>query len=313
VVRDLEASRAAGFAHAALLYQTPAEFTAGVLPFVQAGAEAGEPVMVASRGRNLAVLRARLDGLGERVSFTDLDSVGANPARLLGWLWGFTDQHRGPVRYVQEITWPSRSPEENREAMRHEALLNHVVTGWQASVLCPYDRALGTDVLASVERTHPVVLRGGQQQASPSYDPQVVVPPECDRPLADPPPGAAVLGYRDGLAQVRAFAAEHARKAGLPDHLVRDLVIAVGELAANTLAHTRGPGSLAIWATPEEVVCQVSDSGHIRDPLAGRVRPNPAEGGGSWGLWVVNQVCDLVEVRTGAGGTETRLHIRRPA
>lgn len=35
----------------------------------------------------------------------------------------------------------------------------------------------------------------------------------------------------------------------------------VGELTANTLAHTSGPGSLTMWATGSEVICQVQDRG----------------------------------------------------
>jgi anti-sigma regulatory factor (Ser/Thr protein kinase) len=298
--------------HAALLYQTPAEFTAGVLPFVEAGVAAGEGVMVASHGRNLQLLRAKLDGLGEWVAFADLARLGPNPARLLGWMRQVAEQYEGqPVRYVHEALWPSRRPEEVREVIRHEALINQIVSSWRVSVLCPYDPALGPEVIASAERTHPAVIRGGHRRASSAYDPRVLVPAECDRPLADPPARAAVLTYRDDLAPVRAFTAQHARRAGLPDHLVGDLVIAVGELTANTLAHTGRPGSLAIWATPNEVICQVHDHGHLEDPLTGRLRPARPDTGG-WGLWAVNQLCDLVEIRTGRSGTQVRLHMRRP-
>jgi anti-sigma regulatory factor (Ser/Thr protein kinase) len=94
---------------------------------------------------------------------------------------------------------------------------------------------------------------------------------------------------------------------------VRDLVIAVAELAANTLVHTSGAGTLGIWATTNEVICQVHDSGRIEDPLTGRLRPGPAELGGGRGLWVANQLCDLVEIRTGRNGTQIRLHMRLPA
>jgi anti-sigma regulatory factor (Ser/Thr protein kinase) len=305
---------AAGFVHAALVYRTPAEFTAGVLPFVEAGAAAREPVMVASQGRNLRLLRAELDGLSERVTFADLTSIGPNPGRLLGWMGQVAEQHHGQaVRYVHEAVWPSRRPEEVGEAIRHEALINQILGRWRVSVLCPYDVALGPDVIASAERTHPAVMRGGRHQASPSYDPRLLVPAEYDRPLGDPPAGAAVLAYRDDLARVRAFAAGHAHRAGLPDRLAQDLVIAVGELAANTLVHTSGAGSVAIWATPYEVICQIHDSGRIEDPLTGRLRPEPSAPGGGRGLWVVNQLCDLVEIRTGRNGTQIRLHMRLPA
>ena len=313
-MQDPGAPDPAGFAHAALVYRTPAEFTAGVLPFVEAGAAAREAVMVASQGHNLRLLRAQMDGLGERVAFADLTSVGPNPGRLLGWMRQFAEQHHGQcVRYVHEAIWPSRRPDEVGEVIRHEALINQIPGSWRVSVLCPYDVALGPDVIASAEHTHPAVMRGGRNHASPSYDPHLLVPAEYDRPFADPPADAAVLAYRDDLARVRAFAAGHARRAGLPDRLVRDLVIAVGELAANTLVHTTGAGTMAIWATPQEVICQVHDSGHIEDPLTGRLRPEPSDLGGGRGLWVANQLCDLVEIRTGRYGTQIRLHMRLPA
>ena len=57
----------------------------------------------------------------------------------------------------------------------------------------------------------------------------------------------------------------------------------------------------------------VQASGRIKDPLTGRLRPGPAALGGGRGLWVANQVCDLVEIRTGLGGTQIRLHMRLPA
>jgi anti-sigma regulatory factor (Ser/Thr protein kinase) len=85
-------------------------------------------------------------------------------------------------------------------------------------------------------------------------------------------------------------------------------VLAANELAANTISHTSGGGVLQLWHTPEEIVCQVHDQGEITDPLAGRVRHSPDDRG--HGLWLVNQVCDLVELRTGRAGTTVRLHMR---
>lgn len=92
------------------------------------------------------------------------------------------------------------------------------------------------------------------------------------RPLSDPPADAEVLRYRADLARVRSFAAAWAARAGLPPHRVGDLVISVGELTANTLAHTDEPGQLTLWATGSEVICQVHDIGQITDPQAGKLR-----------------------------------------
>lgn len=111
------------------------------------------------------------------------------------------------------------------------------------------------------------------------------------------------------MAAVRQFTAMQARQAGLPPSRVDDLVIAVNELAFNTLAHTTGPGRLAIWSTPREVICQITDTGHITDPLAG-TRPRPSDAlGAHMGLWVVRQICDLAEIHTSPAGTIICLHM----
>jgi anti-sigma regulatory factor (Ser/Thr protein kinase) len=113
------------------------------------------------------------------------------------------------------------------------------------------------------------------------------------------------------LTGIREFTAALAHRAGLRAHRVSDLVIAVAELAANTLAHAGGPGTVTIWITNDEVVCQVQDQGQITNPLAGKVRPAPDAPGGGRGLWLVHQVCDHVEIRSGQYGTTVRLHMRR--
>ena len=56
--------------------------------------------------------------------------------------------------------------------------------------------------------------------------------------------------------------------AGLTEGRANDLVLAVSEVAANTLRHTRSPGTLAIWHDEDEVVCEIRDAGTITDPLA---------------------------------------------
>jgi anti-sigma regulatory factor (Ser/Thr protein kinase) len=128
------------------------------------------------------------------------------------------------------------------------------------------------------------------------------------RPLPSPPPGTPALAYREDPAAARRFARTWAAAAGLTEPGLTDLIIAVGELAANTLRHTAGPGTIRLWAEPGEVICEVSDTGYIRDDLAGRRCP-PADAGRGQGLWVVHQVCDRVEMRTGPGGTVFRLHL----
>ena len=299
--------------HGAFLYRTPAEFAAAVLGYVQDGVDAGEAVLVAATGPSLGRLRAQLDGQSEHVTWAGMGGAGVNPRRITAVMRAFADDHDGqPQRYVQEPAWPARPSAELCEVIRHEALLNLALAGTRASILCAYDTRLPRSALASAERVHPLLVRQGRWQPSPAYRPAVLIPGECDQPLRLPPASAAVLAYREDQAAVRRFAAEHASQAGLPDDRVMDVVIAIGELAGNTLAHTRGPGTLAVWVTGGEFIAQLHDDGQIGDPLAGSKRPDPAAAGGGRGLWVVHQLCDLVEIRTGAAGTTSRLHMHLP-
>jgi hypothetical protein len=66
---------------------------------------------------------------------------------------------------------------------------------------------------------------------------------------------------------------------------------------------------LRVWDEGDSVICEVSDRGRMDKPLAGRARPELDEQGG-WGLWLANQLCDLVQLRTLADGMVVRLHVR---
>jgi anti-sigma regulatory factor (Ser/Thr protein kinase) len=127
-------------------------------------------------------------------------------------------------------------------------------------------------------------------------------------PLPAPPDNAVSYAYKTDLYMVRTMVLKHAREAGLPEVRVGDLVLAVSEVAANTLRHTRSSGMLTIWSGAGEIVCEIRDQGTITDPLAGRRIPAPGTHGGQ-GLWLVHQVCDLIELRSGDDGTTVRMHM----
>ena len=300
-----------GFSHLAGLYGDTAGLVSGVLGFIGEGLDRGEAVQVVAPAPRISGLRARLDGRGRRVSWADMTGPGANPALIIPAVHAFAGTSTAPAaRCVVELGWDARTAAELCELIRHEALVNLAFTGMAVTVLCPYDATrLEPGILASAERTHPALARDGVTGPSAAYRAAAGLPPECDGPLGRPPPGAARLAYRARLAEVRAFAAAHARAAGLGPGRAGDLVIAVSELAANTFRHTGADGLLTIWAQAGELLCQVEDAGHISDPLAGRRRPPPGAGAGQ-GLPAVHQLCDLVELRTGPDGTVIRLHMR---
>jgi anti-sigma regulatory factor (Ser/Thr protein kinase) len=299
-----------GLTHLAFFYRDQAEYLAHIQAFAQDGLANAEPVFVAVPGDKARLVRTQLGEDSGQVAYGDMAELGRNPGRLIPAVQAFAEAHPGRrVRYVSEPVWPGRSAAETCEAARHEALINLAFARVPVSIMCPYDAAgLTPAALLKARSTHPALLQDGQPLASAEFAGPGHLPPECDRPLSTPPSFARALGYGADLRPVRRLVADQAGQAGLAPERAADLVLAVSEIAANTLRHTPGEGQLQVWHTEQEILCQVQDYGWITDPLAGRQR-RPADEPGH-GLWVVNQVCDLVEVRTGQAGTTVRLHMR---
>ena len=298
-----------GVSHCAFLYRDVDECLEHMLAFVQEGLARREPVFVALPGSHARRLQAAAAAADRQLAVADMNQLGRNPARITLVLGAFASQHPAQkVRIVTESLWPGRTAAEAAEVMKHEALVQQAVAPANADILCPYDASrLGGAFIDGACRTHPGILERGHRRPSDGYLAGAL--PERELP---PPPGSAeFLAYRSRLSPVRALVGRYAERAGLPEDRRADLILAVSEITANTLGHTAGGGTVHIWASAREVICQVHDGGWITDPLAGRKRPPPDSTG--QGLWVVNQVCDLVEVRTGPAGTTTRLHVRLPA
>jgi anti-sigma regulatory factor (Ser/Thr protein kinase) len=293
--------------HAALYYRSQPEYIDRITAFVLAGLDRGEPALIALPGGRARKVGACLEGTPGEVAFADMTELGRNPARIIPEVRSFTAKHPGQrVRFVGEPVWPGRRDAEICEATRHEALLNLAFARAQATILCPYDASgLMDSVLAGARYTHQEPAASGATAATWRDN----LPLECDQPLGPPPPDAEELGYEMDLAPVRRLVERCARQAGLGEERTVDLVLAANEIAANTISHTDGPGVIHVWHTSEEILCQVHDTGRITDPMAGRIRFGPDDRG--HGLWLVNQVCDLVEIRSGEDGTTVRMHMRR--
>jgi anti-sigma regulatory factor (Ser/Thr protein kinase) len=286
------------------MYSGDEEFLAGVGAFLEAGMETGEPLMAAVPGPRLELLH---DRFGEAVRLVDMTELGRNPSRIIPELREWLDGHgQGPARFVGEPMWPGRSAAEAAEGRRHEALLNLAFADDSVAMLCPYDTArLDAAVVEDAGLTHPQLVCDGHAADSPRYaDPEAVYTAGGLATPADPVERTPVT--RD-LAALRDFVAT--RTDGLGDDRRFDLLLAVNEAAVNALVHGDGHGVLSVWRDGGELVCEVSGGGaSIADPLAGRRRPDPHRPSGR-GLWMINQVCDLVELRSGPDGTTVRLHM----
>ncbi|MBT2470663.1 sensor histidine kinase [Streptomyces sp. ISL-66] len=307
------------FVHPALFYEDLAEYLTGVGGFVRDALSADEPVLVAVPGPHLDALRETLGENAAEVTWTDMTELGRNPGRILAALQDFADRHAGrAARIVGEPIWPGRSSAEVLEATRHEALINTAFAGRPATILCPYDvPGLAPAVIADARRTHPSLIERGRDLPSPAYTDASKVSADCDRPLPEHHGGVPRLEYtHGGLSEVREYAERWARGTALTPARRGDLVLAISEAAANSLAHGGGKGALRLWTTAgegaREVVAEIRDGGRLANPLAGRRRPSLASAHGGRGLWMIHQLCDLVEIRAADSGFTLRLHMETP-
>ncbi|HWO48154.1 MAG TPA: sensor histidine kinase, partial [Solirubrobacterales bacterium] len=276
------------------------------------GLEAEQRVLVAVGPNQTQALRGELGADSELVRFVDMREIGRNPASLIP-LWAeFIEESDGlPVRGIGEPVWAARSAAAFDECQRHESLLNTAFDrGCSWDLLCPYDAgSLGDGVLEQVADSHPLVIRAGRSEPSASF-----VRDEDTFAGTLPPPAAEpqVLAFGvAGLGEVRRRVNAAAERAGMDSGEAADLVTATSELAANSVMHGGGHGTLRLWQEDERLLAEVEDEGRIEEPLVGRLRPGIDQEGGR-GLWLANQLCDLVQIRSGAGGTTVRLHLLAP-
>lgn len=115
-----------------------------------------------------------------------------------------------------------------------------------------------------------------------------------------------------GLAGARRALGRTARRAGLPEARVTDLIIAANEILTNALIHGGGGARLRIVASEHALVCEVMDQGEGFDPS--RVPSGPPDVGTSpehgMGLWIARTLCDEVRVEQGGQGATVRMLFR---
>jgi anti-sigma regulatory factor (Ser/Thr protein kinase) len=298
------------FHHDALVYRGQDEFLAGTLPFVREGVAAGEAVLVAVDPHKAELMRAQLNGEADAVQFVDMPEIGRNPSCIIPVWRDFVAEHPA-ARGIGEPIWPERTSDELVECQRHEWLVNLAFAdGPPWRLLCPYDAStLPPGVLDAAQMTHPCVVEGGHARASDSYLGPEAGPDPFMGPLIAPATEPVTLDFGlDGLPDVRRLVSREAERAGLGDLRTGDLLVAVNELATNSVIHAGGRGSLSVWRENGLLLCEVRDHGVLEDPLVGRERPDPAWTSGR-GIWITNQLCDLSQIRSLPDGNVVRVQM----
>src|SRR5262249_50286854 len=216
------------------------------------------------------------------------------------------------VRGIGEPVHARRAAEELVECHVYEALLNCAFDDLSRDfwLLCPYDSAaLAPSVCETAHATHPYIIDGDVRNGCDPFAGHACIDRVLELPLPSVPSNAIVHHFSaDDLGCVRAAAAAFARRAALSPARIDDFVLGVHEVAANSVYHGPGRGALSLWTEPDRLLTQVHDPGQIDDPLVRRFEPDVLCSSGR-GLWLANQMFDLVQIRSSSSGAVVRMHM----
>jgi hypothetical protein len=299
------------YRHEAFLWHEPADFTAGLVPFLEDGLDAGEPIMVAVGPVHTTWLK---DALGDRaadVTFVDMHRLGRNPARIIPAWQEFLDAHADtvvPARGIGEPIWPGRREVEVEECQLHEALLNVAVDPsipfW---LICPYEAdVLPPAVVEEAYRSHPVIIESASYQGSTQYAGRAHVDALLSKELAEPGRSVRPAHFsRRDVGRLFTYVKLELYVSGLSESEANAMAGVVQRLAESSLHRGSSGGLVRIWTEPGAVLCEVADDTTVSDPLVGRRPPRHEDHDA---VWLANQVCPLVQVRSTDAGTAVRLH-----
>jgi anti-sigma regulatory factor (Ser/Thr protein kinase) len=292
-----------GYRHDALTYAGEDDFVRFAATFLGMGIEDGEPGILISTPQRLVAVRDRLGAIGRDIRFVDTADEARNPAVALSVLQNFVESTEGRrVRGIGDLVHPGQLAAVASEAQMHEMLLNTPVTDdWNMWLTCPYDRELmvGDDYADEVAACHPARRTDMSNLVAKKFGSEL---PKRPHDAETFPVEVSELG------SLRAIVRTAATMTGLTDDRADEFVYAVNEVISNSFRHGDGKAEVALWAEGDSLVCEVQDGGRIVDPLTGRIPPSLTRSSGR-GLWMVNHLCDLVQVRSPESGTYVRMFV----
>lgn len=296
--------------HAAVPYDAPADLAARLAPRLAPVLAEGGPVLAVLAAPERDALRDRLGDAADGVEFADPVREHRLPPFTVAIRWARLGRRvRAGGRPAVVVGQHVELPAGPGHWARLDIALNVALAGLPVTALCPCQGA-GNE--SHVRQTHPTILTADGPLANPAYRP----PPDAvlDYPPPPPPdlgPSAVELTFgRDELVALRRVTARVGVEAGLDDDRVADLVLAVSELASNSVEHGPGTGRVLMWKRGTSVTAEVSDEGHLDLPFAGLVAPPPSGARGR-GLWLACELTDVLQV-WGGTGTVVRTTVGEP-
>ena len=166
--------------HLCLIYETPEEQFAAVIPYMRIGLERGEKCIYIVDDNTAARVIAEMQASGIDVQ-TAIESGQLaviskqdayvkegyfDPELMIGFLKQSTDEAKAAgfaaLRATGEMTWMLAGDPGADRLMEYEAKLNYFIPNNDALAICQYNRArFSADVIKDVISTHPLVIYGG--------------------------------------------------------------------------------------------------------------------------------------------------------
>ena len=302
-----------GYRHEALIYAGIDDFVPTALDFISAGLRADAQILVVTDEEKIDALETELGRDEHRVSFADMTDVGSNPARLIGLWHEFLGEHAsaGPIRGIGEPIYARRSASELVECQLHESLLNLAFTPaddfW---LLCPSTSSplpmRSWRKRSAAIPTSPMAASADRRSLSPTRRADLF-----NDDLGPVPPDAVRFEFGPAeLSRLRRLVVDQATQARFHSAQAGEVEMAINELATNAVEHGGGRGVAQVWIDNDVIFVEIADGGRFGRPLAGRIPPSPAQVDGR-GLWIANQLCDLIRIRRSPTGTVVRAQVRR--
>ena len=303
-----------GFHHEAVFYTSDDEYLDGLFADICEAVDGDGAVLVAVSEAKAQLLRDALGDRVDRVQFTDMERLGRNPACIIpAWREFVRDAGPGPLRRRRRagLARPQRRRAGGVPAPRVAAqprVRRPAASGgccapttsgrstrpcWRAPATTTrtWSRTASRTPASRYDRAAGVHGVGRRAAAA-------VAPPR--RARVHPPTTSRSCGRssRDRATQRRLCPRTGSPTSCWPS-------TSWPPTRCDTAAATV---SCARWEEDGTFLFEVRDGGRIDDPLAGRERPSDVRGGGR-GLWLVNHLCDLVQVRSSQAGNVVRLHM----
>lgn len=304
---DLSPRRPDGPWHEALAYRSAEHMADRLAPHVTAAVGAGDPVVAVLAPDARDALRAAVGGDADRVEFQDPATVHRVPGFTVAVRWArqsrrISNPDGRALVIGQQLDLPGCGAE---HWARLDIGLEVAIAGLPVTVLCPFPA--DSPELPRLGATHPLLSTAAGPQPSPGYRPPrdvLIDYPPPPPPQLGPPVAELAFGRTD-LPALRRLVADIATAGGLSDEHAADVVLAVNELASNSIEHGPGSGRLRLW-TGDGVIAEVTDHGRMDLPFPGMELP-PPEGARGRGLWLASELSDVLQVWADNQGTVIRL------